>query len=94
MVNTVFAPDGTAVSCTAAFGDEKARGLETGLQAQLGLMFHLNPLAPQAAADMDNSAGVNNAYLFGELWLSDINSFGSGMQVGTTTWVAGLALEY
>lgn len=74
--------------------DEKARGLETGLQAQLGLMFHLNPLAPQAAADMDNSSGVNNAYLFGELWLSDIDSFDSGMQVGTTTWVAGLALEY
>jgi hypothetical protein len=43
---------------------------------------------------MDNSSGVNNAYLFGELWLSDINSFGTGMQVGTTTWVAGLTLEY
>jgi hypothetical protein len=77
----------------AAEGD-KARGIETGLQAQLGLMLHLNPLSPQAAVDMDAASGVNNAYLFAEWWISSVNSFGSGMQVGTNTWMAGLAVEY
>jgi hypothetical protein len=38
--------------------------------------------------------GVNNSYLFGELFGSDISSFGSGMQVGTQTWVLGLAFEF
>jgi hypothetical protein len=72
----------------------KARGLETGLQLQAGLMVQLNPLQPQWAIDMDNSSGVNTANLFLEWWMSDVNSFGSGMQVGTDTWVAGLALEF
>lgn len=81
---------------SVSVGDDgkKARGIETGLQAQLGLMFLLNPLAPQAAIDMDNHSGINNAYVFAELFLSDVDSFGSGMQVGAQTWFAGLALEY
>jgi hypothetical protein len=81
---------------SVSLGDDeaKARGIETGLQAQLGLMFLLNPLAPQAAIDMDNHSGINNAYVFAELFLSDVDSFGSGMQVGAQTWFAGLALEY
>jgi hypothetical protein len=70
------------------------RGIETGFQGQLGLMLQLNPLSPQAAIDMDNHAGVNNAYVFGELWLSSVDSFGTGMQTGTRTWVAGLAIEF
>lgn len=72
----------------------KGRGLETGLQFQLGAMVHLNPLAPQTALDMDNSSGVNDAYLFFEWWVSDVDSFGRGMQVGVNTWVMGAAIEY
>lgn len=79
---------------SVAADGRKARGLETGLQLQAGLMVQLNPLQPQWAADMDNSSGVNSAYLFLEWWMSDVDSFGSGMQVGTDTWVAGLALEF
>lgn len=73
---------------------EKARGSSIGLQYQLGLMLHLNPLAEQTATDMDTSSGVNNAYLFIEWWASDVDSFGSGMQTGDATWVAGLTIEY
>jgi len=72
----------------------KGRGLETGLQFQLGGMLYLNPLAPQAALDMDNSTGVNDAYLFVEWWKSDLNSFGKGLQMGTSTWMAGITVEY
>lgn len=73
---------------------EKGRGLETGLQFQVGAMFHLNPLMPQAALDMDAGSGVNDAYLFAEWWVSDIDSFDQGMQVGTNTWTFGLAIEF
>lgn len=79
---------------SVAADGRKARGLETGYQVQAGVMVHLNPLHPQWAIDMDNSSGVNNAYLFIEWWYSDVDSFGRGMQVGTNTWTAGLALEF
>ena len=78
----------------STFDDEKARGLETGLQFQIGGMLWLNWLAPQTALDLDNTAGVNNAYLYVEYLNSTVDSFGKGMQVGTSTWVAGLAWEY
>jgi hypothetical protein len=57
-------------------------------------MLHLNPLAPQMAADMDNSTGVNDAYLFAEWWVSDVDSFGKGMQIGVNTWMVGVAIEF
>lgn len=81
--NTSTAPDGS-------FGE----GAEYGFQIHGGGMLHLNWFAPQAALDMDNSTGVNNAYLFFEWMYSDVDSFDSGMQVGTSTWFAGLAVEY
>ncbi|MCH2108233.1 MAG: MXAN_2562 family outer membrane beta-barrel protein [Polyangiaceae bacterium] len=71
----------------------KAKGSEVGYQLQVGGMLWLNWLAPQRALDMDNSTGVNNSYLFGEFFYADTNSFGKGMQVGTKTWVAGIAFE-
>lgn len=71
-----------------------AQGSDFGPQFHLGGMLHLNSFAPQAALDMDNTTGVNHAYLFFEWFWSDLDSFGTGMQVGTSSWVAGLAIEY
>ncbi len=90
-VNLWEARDAGSVSRT---DDLKARGLEIGWSGQLGLMLHLNPLAPQSAADMDASAGVNDAYLYAEWWYSDVDSFGKGMQVGANTISAGITVEY
>ncbi len=73
---------------------EKATGWSYGLQYQLGIMFHLNPIAPQTAIGMDNASGVNNAYIFAEWWASKVDSFGSGISTGAATWVAGVALEF
>lgn len=70
------------------------RGAETGYQFAVGGMFLLNVLHPQSALDMDNSTGINAAYVFGEFFWSDIDSFGTGMQVGDDSWVVGLAFEY
>lgn len=72
----------------------RGQGLETGLQFQLGGMLHLNPISEQHAIDMDNASGVNDAYLYFEWWKSSVDSFGKGMQVGTDTWVTGLAIEF
>lgn len=73
---------------------EKAKGSSLGLQYQVGLMLHLNPISPQTAIDMDNSSGINHSYIFAEWWASDVDSFGKGMQTGDATWVAGVALEF
>ncbi len=71
-----------------------AQGIETGVQAMLGGMLLLDFFAPQAAIDMDNSTGVNHAYLFGEWMVSDVASFESGLQTGVNTWQVGLTLEF
>lgn len=75
-------------------GDVAGRGDETGWQAAVGLMFWLNVLHPQSALDMDNATGINSSYVFGELMTSDVDSFGTGMQVGTDSWIVGLAFEF
>lgn len=69
-------------------------GAETGTIAMVGGMLLLDFFAPQAAIDMDNSTGVNHAYLFGEWVLSDTSSFGNGLQTGVNTWQAGITLEF
>lgn len=79
---------------TSFVGEVEGKGLETGLLFLVGGMLHLNWFAPQAALDMDNSTGVNHAYLFFEWMASDLDSFDSGMQLGTSTWVTGVAFEY
>ena len=73
----------------------KGKGFEWGLQYHFGGMLWLNIFAPQLSLDMDNSTGVNNAYLYFEYMASDIDSFGNGMQIGTRgTWVTGVAFEF
>lgn len=71
-----------------------SKGTEFGVVGMLGGMLLLDFFAPQAAVDMDNTTGVNHAYLFGEWMVSDVSTFGSGMQTGTNTWQVGLTLEY
>jgi hypothetical protein len=73
-----------------------ARDWSYGYQVAAGGMFLLDWLEPSAAANMDSNTGVNNAYVFGEFYLSSLDGFGSGdqMQVGTMTWVVGLAAEF
>jgi hypothetical protein len=72
----------------------KGEGSEYGYHLAVGGMFLLNSFHAQAAIDMDNTTGINAAYIFGEYFLSRIDSFGNGMQVGANSWVVGLAFEY
>lgn len=72
------------------------RGLSYGPQFALGGMFLLDVLDRSSASYMDDSVGVNNSYLFAEWYYSQLDGFGSGkqMNVGTNTWVVGLAVEF
>lgn len=72
----------------------RGRDVSYGYQFALGGMFLLDVLDQDAAVEMDANTGVNNSYLFAEWYFADLDGFGSGkMQVGTSTWILGLALE-
>lgn len=78
----------------------KADGVEGsdvsyGWQFALGLMFLLDNLDPDAAAEIDAESGVNNSYIFAEWYYSDLSGFGSSkvMNVGSNTFMLGIALE-
>jgi hypothetical protein len=72
------------------------RGVSYGPQYALGGMFLLDFLDQQTARDADNSLGINNSYIFGEWFDSELDAFGSKsrMNVGANTWVLGLAIEF
>lgn len=72
------------------------RGISYGPQYAIGAMFLLDELDQQTARDADNSLGINHSYIFGELYNSNLSGFGSNsrLDVGTNSWVLGLALEF
>jgi hypothetical protein len=70
------------------------RGASYGLVYALGVGLLLDDFDPDAAIQLDESAGVNNSYVLVEWYTSRLDGFGAGvMNVGTQTWMAGLALE-
>ena len=70
------------------------RGTSYGYQYALGIGLLLDALDPESAIQMDANTGVNNSYLFAEWYVSNLDGFGGDrMQVGTNTWMIGLALE-
>lgn len=70
------------------------RDISYGYQYALGGMLLLDFFDPGAALEIDNTIGVNNSYVFIEWYVSQLDGFGGGeMQVGTNTWMLGLALE-
>lgn len=72
------------------------RGLSFGPQFALGIMFLLDVLDREDALTADAELGLNHSYLFAEWYVSDLDGFGSQnrLQVGTNTWMAGIALEF
>lgn len=82
-------------SKTSRVSGTVGRGTSLGYQYALGLMLLLDVFDDEAALELDSTLGVNNSYLFLELYGSDLDGFGSGnqMQVGAHTWFTGLAFE-
>ena len=83
--------DGASRDATGKIG----RGLSYGGQFALGGMLLLDVLDREGAIQMETSTGINNSYFFLEWYASSLDGFGSGdqMQVGTSTWMLGLAFE-
>lgn len=81
---------------TAYAGDVKGSGISYGPQYALGGMFLLDILDQQTARDADVSLGINNSYIFGEWYGSELDAFGSNkrLNAGANTWVVGLAIEF
>jgi hypothetical protein len=70
-------------------------GATWGSHFAVGGMLALNFLDPRAAARLDETTGVNHAYLFGELMRANLNGLGAipTFYVGSTSWVVGLAVD-
>jgi len=71
------------------------KGASYGYTYSLGVLLRLDPFDPADAASADASLGINHSGLFIEWFGSSLDGFGSAdvMEVGTSTWVAGLAIE-
>lgn len=80
---------------TANVNGVVGRGASYGPQFALGGMFLLDSIDRASANELDANFGVNNSYLFVEWFVSHLDGFNAGdqLQVGTNTWVLGLALE-
>jgi hypothetical protein len=67
-----------------------------GFQLNAGLMLRLDFIEPSSAKRLDQTTGINHTYLFGEYQLSRLDNFGIGnsIEVGDSTFFAGLAVEF
>lgn len=72
-----------------------AKGSSYGLTYALGGMFLLDVLDPDDAVSADGLIGINNSYIFAEWYRPKLDGFGSNqvLNVGSSSWVIGLALE-
>jgi hypothetical protein len=75
---------------------DKARGGAWGFQTNLGGMLRLDFLERGTARTLDRITGINHTYLFAEWQLSRVNNFGrkNSINLGDSTWLVGLALEF
>jgi hypothetical protein len=71
------------------------RGASYGLTYALGGMFLLDVLDPDDAVTADGLTGINNSYLFMEWFRPQLDGFGSGkvMDIGSSSWLLGVAVE-
>jgi hypothetical protein len=72
------------------------RDASYGYAFALGVVARLDWLDREDAVSADGALGLNHSGLFIEWFHADLSGFGSDsvMDVGSSTWVAGLALEF
>lgn len=78
---------------TARVEGVPARGSSMGYHAAIGLAFQLDILDLEEARTADSNLGLNHSYAFGEWFVSKLGS-GDQLEVGTSSWVLGLAFEF
>lgn len=74
----------------------RGRGGTPGWQAAAGLSLMLDFLDPGSARELDSGSGVNHTYLFFELAHFAVDGLGrdKALNVGDSTWLAGLMFEF
>jgi hypothetical protein len=74
---------------------QSGRGASYGLTYALGGMFLLDVLDPDDAVTADGITGINNSYVFLEWFRPQLDGFGSNkvMDIGSSSWVLGVAVE-
>lgn len=83
------------VGTSSANGSE-GKGHSFGYDLAGGVSLDLNAFDQVAAHGFDEAMGVNHTYIYGEWMFLSLNGLGqsSALRVGTSTWVAGLALDF
>lgn len=81
---------------TSDSGGVKGKGATFGTDVAVGLQFAFDVFDRGAARGLDNQTGINNAYIFGEYYLMNLNGLGqsTALYVGTASWAVGLAFEF
>jgi len=81
---------------TSSFNGQTGFGATWGEQIAVGGMINLDWIDQRAAVSLDQAAGINHTYVFGEWMLANLDNFGSssGLRVGTNTFCGGLAFEF
>jgi hypothetical protein len=86
---------GTSSGTSKDASGVSAEGLSVGPHFALGGMLGLNWIDQRSGAMARETSGIDQAYIFGEWMFSDLK-YGAGkgtMNIGTSTWVVGLALD-
>lgn len=88
--------DGNGDTARDPSGTGKARGATPGWQVAVGLALMLDWLEPSSARELDGNTGVNHTYLFAEYLHVESSGLGrkNVLDVGDTTWAAGLLFEF
>lgn len=71
------------------------KGASYGLTYAGGVMFLLDILDEDDAVTADGITGINNSYIFGEWYRTQLDGFGSDkiMDIGSSSWIVGIAME-
>lgn len=81
---------------TSTFGGVSGKGTTWGTNIALGAAFALDAIDRGATRNMDNAIGINNTYIFFELYWLSLNGLGQdkALYVGSNSWTMGLAFEF
>jgi len=77
---------------TATGGHDEGDGWTQGIRYAGQIALDLDSLEPRAARALDEEWGINHSFLFFEYW--GFEKVNDSMELGDTTWIAGLGFVF